>query len=68
MICTPWFGEQGLPVWIERVAGIIALMMLFGLAGGAGTRVRAQGSARLNSSNATNIITDRLTDKDLRRW
>jgi hypothetical protein len=68
VICTPWFGEQGLPVWIERVARIIALMMLFGLAGGAGTRVRAQGSARLNSVNATNIITDRLTDKDLRRW
>jgi hypothetical protein len=54
-----------LPVWIERVAGIIALMMLFGLARGA---VKAQGSSRMNSAAATNIITDRLTAKDLRRW
>jgi hypothetical protein len=54
-----------LPVWIERVAGIIALMMLFGLAGGA---VKAQGSSLMNSAAATNIITDRLTAKDLRRW
>jgi hypothetical protein len=54
-----------LPVWIERVAGIIALMMLFGLAGGA---VNAQYSSRMDSAAATNIITDRLTAKDLRRW
>jgi hypothetical protein len=54
-----------LPVWIERVAGIIAWMMLFGLAGGA---VDAQDSSRRNSAAATNIITDRLTAKDLRRW
>lgn len=54
-----------MPVWIERVAGIIALMMLFGLAGGA---VNAQDSSRMNSASATNIITDRLTAKDLRRW
>jgi hypothetical protein len=54
-----------LPVWIDRVAGIIALMMLFGLARGA---ARAQDSLRLNSPAATNIITDRLTGKDLRRW
>ena len=54
-----------MPVWIERVAGIIALMMLFGLAGGA---VKAQDSSRMNSAAATNIITDRLTAKDLRRW
>ena len=54
-----------MPVWIERVAGIIALMMLFGLAGGA---VKAQDSSRQNSASATNIITDRLTAKDLRRW
>ena len=52
-----------MPVWIERVAGIISLMMLFGV-GSAG----AQDSARPNSAAATNIITDRLTDKDLRRW
>jgi hypothetical protein len=54
-----------LPVWIERVAWIIALMMLLDLAGGA---VKAQDSSRQNSASATNIITDRLTDKDLRRW
>src|SRR6266511_4150889 len=40
-------------------------MMLFGLAGGA---VNAQDSSRMNSAAATNIITDRLTAKDLRRW
>src|SRR5215510_55017 len=40
-------------------------MMLFGLAGGA---VRAQDSARQNNAAATNIITDRLTGRDLRRW
>jgi len=57
-----------LPVWIERVAGIIALMMLFGLAGAATWRPGAQDSARLDSAAATNIITDRLTGKDLRRW
>jgi len=57
-----------LPVWIERVAGIIALMMVFGLAGGSGSGARAQDSARPNSATATNIITDRLTSKDLRRW
>jgi hypothetical protein len=55
-------------VWIERVAGIIALIILSGLAGGAGSDVRAQDSASLNSATATNIITDRLTGKDLRRW
>lgn len=54
-----------MPVWIERVAGIIALMMLFDLASGA---AMAQDSLRLNSPAATNIITDRLTGKDLRRW
>jgi len=43
-------------------------MMLSGLAGGAISGVRAQDSARLNSAAATNIITDRLTGKDLRRW
>src|SRR5262245_9138254 len=40
-------------------------MMLFGRAGGA---VKAQDSWRMNSAHATNIITDRLTAKDLRRW
>src|SRR5262245_15155697 len=40
-------------------------MMLFGLEEGA---VRAQDSARLNSAADTNIITDRLAGKDLRRW
>jgi hypothetical protein len=54
-----------LPVWIERFAGIIALMMLFGPEGGA---VRAQDASRMNSAADTNIITDRLTGKDLRRW
>ena len=54
-----------MPVWIERVAGIIALMMLFGMAGGA---AYAQDSSHKNSAAATNIITDRLTAKDLRRW
>jgi len=52
-------------VWIERVARIIALMMLFDLVGGV---VKAQDSSRLNSAAAKNIITDRLTPKDLRRW
>jgi hypothetical protein len=56
-----------LPVSIERVAGIIALMMLLGLAG-AVSGAKAQDSARLNSAAVTNIITDRLTGKDLRRW
>jgi hypothetical protein len=54
-----------LPVWIERVAGIAALMMLFGLAEGA---LGAQNASRTNSAAGTNIITDRLTGKDLRRW
>ena len=54
-----------MPVWIERVAGIVALMMLFGLAGGA---VRTQDPSRMKSAADTNIITDRLTGKDLRRW
>jgi hypothetical protein len=57
-----------LPVWIERFAGIIALMMLFGLAGSAVSGAGAQDSARPNSAATTNIITDRLTGKDLRRW
>lgn len=43
-------------------------MMLFGLAGGAARGARAQDSMRLNSVAATNIITDRLSGKDLRRW
>ena len=54
-----------MPVWIERVAGIVALMMLFGLAGSA---VRTQDPSRMKSAADTNIITDRLTGKDLRRW
>ncbi|HEU0177180.1 MAG TPA: hypothetical protein VFV58_23190 [Blastocatellia bacterium] len=57
-----------MPVWIERVVWIIALMMLSGLAGGAISGARAQDAARLSSAAATNIITDRLTGKDLRRW
>jgi hypothetical protein len=57
-----------LPVWIERIAGIIALIILFGLAAGAGSGVRAQDSESLKGVTATNIITDRLTGKDLRRW
>jgi hypothetical protein len=40
-------------------------MMLLGLAEYA---ARAQESAQLNRAPATNIITDRLTSKDLRRW
>src|SRR4029079_355688 len=40
-------------------------MMLFGLAGGA---VRTQDPSRMKSAADTNIITDRLTGKDLRRW
>src|SRR5262245_35138837 len=43
-------------------------MMLFGLAGAAVSGARAQDSTRLNSAAVTNIITDRLTGKDLRRW
>jgi len=54
-----------LPGWIERFAGIIALLMLPGLAESAS---RAQDPAQLNRAPATNIITDRLTSKDLRRW
>lgn len=54
-----------MPGWIERFAGIIALLMLSGLAE---STARAQDSARLNRAPATNIITDRLTSKDLRRW
>jgi hypothetical protein len=42
--------------------------MLFGLAGDAISGGRAQDSARLNGAAVTNIITDRLTSKDLRRW
>ena len=57
-----------MPGWIERVAGIIALMMLFGFAECAGNRARAQDSARPNGAAETNIITDRLAKKDLRRW
>jgi hypothetical protein len=40
-------------------------MMLFGLAGGA---LRAQDASRTNSAADKNIITDRLSGKDLRRW
>ena len=54
-----------MPVWIERFAGIVALMVLFGLTDAA---AQAQDSARLNRASATNIVTDRLTGKDLRRW
>lgn len=54
-----------MPGWIERFAGIIALLMLSGLAE---STARAQDSAWLNSAPATNIIADRLTSKDLRRW
>src|SRR5215471_15752480 len=43
-------------------------MMLFDLAGGFISGARAQDAARLNSAAATNIITDRLSGKDLRRW
>src|SRR5882672_8467048 len=43
-------------------------MMMFGLAGGVISGARAQDSPRLNIASATNIITDRLTGKDLRRW
>jgi hypothetical protein len=43
-------------------------MMLFGMTGGAVSAVRAQDSARLNGATARNIITDRLSGKDLRRW
>jgi hypothetical protein len=57
-----------LPVWIKRVVGIIALMMLFGLAGDVISGARAQVSPRLSIASATNIITDRLAGKDLRRW
>jgi hypothetical protein len=57
-----------LPVGIERVAGIIALMALFGLAEGSIISAGAQGSARANGASATNIIADRLKRKDLRRW
>jgi hypothetical protein len=57
-----------LPGWFERVAGIIALMMLSGLADGAAGVAKAQDAARLNRATATNIITDRLTNKDSRRW
>jgi hypothetical protein len=57
-----------LRVWIERFAGIIALMMLSGLAEGAQSGARAQDSARPNSATANNIIEDRLKGKDLRRW
>jgi hypothetical protein len=57
-----------LPVWIERVTGIIALMMLSGLAESTACGAAAQDSASLNRAIATNIITDRLTNKDLRRW
>jgi hypothetical protein len=38
------------------------------LSGLAESNVRAQDSARQNSAPATNIIADRLTSKDLRRW
>ena len=54
-----------MPGWIERFAGIIVLLMLPGLAESAS---RAQDPAQLNRAPATNIITDRLTSKDLRRW
>jgi hypothetical protein len=54
-----------LPVWIERFAGIVALMVLFGLTDAA---AQAQDSALLHRASATNIVTDRLSGKDLRRW
>lgn len=58
-----------------RFAGIIALTALFGLvesvAGALSdeeTQLASVLSARPNRASATNIITDRLTNKDLRRW
>src|SRR5687767_8818182 len=42
--------------------------MLFDLAKGPGGGARAQDAARLDSAIAKNIITDRLSSKDLRRW
>src|SRR5262249_45751934 len=43
-------------------------MMLFDLAGSAVRSAGAQDSARPNSAATTNIITDRLRGKDLKRW
>src|SRR5262245_57909189 len=42
--------------------------MLLGLAESTASGARPQDSARPNRAPATNIITDRLTSKDLRRW
>jgi len=55
-------------VWVTRFAGTIALLMLFGSAESA---VRAQSdedSTRPRRALASNIVTDRLSSKDLRRW
>ncbi len=55
-------------ILIGRVAAIVALMMLSGPAEFPISAARAQDLARSSGATATNIITDRLTGKDLRRW
>lgn len=55
-------------VWIERFTGIIAFLMLLSLAESTASGARGQDSTRVKRAPATNIITDRLTSKDMRRW
>lgn len=54
-----------MPNWIEQVAGIIALMMLFNFADGEVNNASTQDSPQKTGAS---IITDRLSGKDLRRW
>jgi hypothetical protein len=57
-----------LQVCVGRFAGIIALTALFVLAESVAGAQSDEVSARPNRAPVSNIITDRLTTKDLRRW
>jgi hypothetical protein len=57
-----------LPVWVERFAGAIALLISLGLAAGATRAQSEENTPRPISAPVTGIITDRLTNRDLRRW
>jgi hypothetical protein len=60
--------EDGLLVWVKKVAGIIALLTCSSLASAVARAQSGDGSIRPDRSLATGIITDRIAAKDLRRW
>jgi len=55
-------------VWVKRFAGVIALLILFALAEFTAKAQADREATRPIHTPANKIITDRLTNKDLRRW